>query len=885
MTERLFLFAILLMFGCAGKHSHPTENPLGNPEPAVHLPMPSGVWVVERRIEQGRAFVDGLAPVKIEGKWGYLNTKGEVVIQPAFDEATLFSEGIARINLNDKYGYIDTRGRYLVRPEVVYGTGFRDGRAAIYNGQSWGYIDRAVDAQGHWALQLREGLAGFPFSEGLAPVISGGKVGIIFGAMLGAGGNWGYINKKGDFAIPPRFAEASHFSEGLAGVSLPGGLWGFVDTAGELVIKPRYAEVRPFSQGLAAVKTDKKWGYIDRRQELVIPFQFDEAADFSEDRAAIKQGPHYGYLDLRGQIAIPPSYGIASNFSEGLARVYQNGIWGFIDKEGKTVIEPQFDDATDFSGGLAAVRSKKKWGYINSHGQFVIESSSKDRSYDQIEKVAPEYLFSPQFDHATSFDKQNGFARVNVGGKGEWGPVAGGKWGLVHKSGMVVCKPIYGHVGYFAEAHVVIVEGGRPSDLEGVEGGKYGLLRSNGTVLVEPTFQHAFSMSEGMAAVKAAGLYGFIDTNGRMVIKPQFTQIHPFHEGLAPVERQNRWGYIDKNGKEILPFKYSDASVFRNGVAWAMLDKQWWLIDKKGKTLNRKGIDFVFNAFFDNVFHNGLARVNRGGHVATKYNVEGGKWGAVDMKGETVVDYVYDEVQWFENGVAVVRDKGKYGLITSTGRVIVSATFDAIESGNSQHDVYMVKRGGLYGYIGRDGQFIAEPQFTLARAFEYELGIAAKGGKPKEHYVEGGKWGAVDRGGKTVIPFEYEGVSYAGEGFAEVKQGDRCGYVDTHGKAITEIAYRECEPFHAGVASVKAQGGRWGVIDEKGAWVTKPMFDKIGDFAEGWAPFLLGDKYGYISANGRRLIDAVFDNARRFESGVAEIKVKGKVGFIKKPVP
>ena len=31
-------------------------------------------------------FISGLAPVKIDGKWGFIDTKGNVVITPAYDE-------------------------------------------------------------------------------------------------------------------------------------------------------------------------------------------------------------------------------------------------------------------------------------------------------------------------------------------------------------------------------------------------------------------------------------------------------------------------------------------------------------------------------------------------------------------------------------------------------------------------------------------------------------------------------------------------------------------------------------------------------------------------------------------------------------------------------
>ena len=46
-------------------------------------------------------------------KWGYLNSKGEFVIQPQFDNAEPFNkDNIARITQNDLTGIIDKRVRY-----------------------------------------------------------------------------------------------------------------------------------------------------------------------------------------------------------------------------------------------------------------------------------------------------------------------------------------------------------------------------------------------------------------------------------------------------------------------------------------------------------------------------------------------------------------------------------------------------------------------------------------------------------------------------------------------------------------------------------------------------------------------------------------------------
>ena len=57
-----------------------------------------------------------LTPVEQNGKWGYVNSKKEIVIPPKFDDALPFSEKLAAIKMRDKWGYIDGKGRVIIVP-------------------------------------------------------------------------------------------------------------------------------------------------------------------------------------------------------------------------------------------------------------------------------------------------------------------------------------------------------------------------------------------------------------------------------------------------------------------------------------------------------------------------------------------------------------------------------------------------------------------------------------------------------------------------------------------------------------------------------------------------------------------------------------------------
>ena len=55
-------------------------------------------------------FSEGLADVRLNGKWGFIDKSGKVVIPFKYDDALPFSEGFAVVELDGKDGYIDKNG-------------------------------------------------------------------------------------------------------------------------------------------------------------------------------------------------------------------------------------------------------------------------------------------------------------------------------------------------------------------------------------------------------------------------------------------------------------------------------------------------------------------------------------------------------------------------------------------------------------------------------------------------------------------------------------------------------------------------------------------------------------------------------------------------------
>ena len=61
-----------------------------------------------------------LLPVQVDGKDGFIDKTGKIIINPQFDFAYVFREGLAKVEIGHgaakKVGYIDKTGKYIWKP-------------------------------------------------------------------------------------------------------------------------------------------------------------------------------------------------------------------------------------------------------------------------------------------------------------------------------------------------------------------------------------------------------------------------------------------------------------------------------------------------------------------------------------------------------------------------------------------------------------------------------------------------------------------------------------------------------------------------------------------------------------------------------------------------
>lgn len=326
--------------------------------------------LVNHAQENNRWFIE-----KANGKLGFIDSTGTEIFTGSYEMlGEHYNSGLVSFIKNDKYGYLDVNGKVAFRVDTYYGS-FSEGLLAVNNNDGFFYYDTSGEiaiALDETALpEGKEVSKIFRFSDGMAMVVikdSGfddtGHEGedILFAEYINPyPNNWyyGFINRKGEWQIPPILSSATTFQEGVS-LAVNDSISFFMDTLGQVITiyKEQMGEIWTeiesdifdYSEGFAKVyNEDGRCYYINLHGQRITDMTFKRANEFFEGMACVQPDDKWGFIDTSGTMVIPPIYNSRDNFSEGLApvsiRIEEKGYAfdcyykeGFINKTGETVL-------------------------------------------------------------------------------------------------------------------------------------------------------------------------------------------------------------------------------------------------------------------------------------------------------------------------------------------------------------------------------------------------------------------------------------------------------------------------------------------------------------------------------------------------------------------
>lgn len=374
--------------------------------------------VIDYQYEDAGLFYDGLAPVKKDGKWGYIDEENNVVIPFQYEMGWYFSEGYAVVavesmmsttgRLGYKIGFVDTEGTYTPfffndddmwifvddydKSELSFHNGWIKLKPAAYTRY---YFDHFFDTEGN-VLELGTDDDGYywspcgPSNEGLIPIYGGPNY-------------YGWADYKGNIIkiIQTDGEEANTwtipgaFNQGLAPVRIEqydeegyfeSALIGFVDKSFQWVIQPEYQwgssagsetiNIYFGDTGIAMMLKDGKMGAIDKQGNTVIPFRYDELTIETDGMIMYMADGKYGYIDSDTlAVSIREQYEQATPFNGGFAVAFDGEKAFLIDKTGNIIpggdtLDPSTYFITDEDGNIMSVFTPNEYVTVQENGRY-----------------------------------------------------------------------------------------------------------------------------------------------------------------------------------------------------------------------------------------------------------------------------------------------------------------------------------------------------------------------------------------------------------------------------------------------------------------------------------------------------------------------------------
>ena len=288
-------------------------------------------------------FCEGLAAVRIGGKYGYINEKWEFIIAPQFDHAMAFTEGKALIYEQKKMFFIDKKGNKVCSGMGIRVGDFQNGFAEV---TTRSYKKGLIDTAGKLVFDTIFYSIG-AFSHGVA----------VFTILSEKDGSREYavLDKKGRVVIPfGTYSEIYGFKNGFGQVAAKDKTWeGLIDTLGDLFLRLDHATINLNEfHGLNAIHVKRQvesgamrkeyMAVVNQKGEFLIDNPaFQNILPFSEGRAFAKDSNwNWVLIDTLGRVISSEKYRLVldGQFIDGFTWVQsRNEGWKGIDKQGNVL--------------------------------------------------------------------------------------------------------------------------------------------------------------------------------------------------------------------------------------------------------------------------------------------------------------------------------------------------------------------------------------------------------------------------------------------------------------------------------------------------------------------------------------------------------------------
>jgi hypothetical protein len=197
------------------------------------------------------------------------------------------------------------------------------------------------------------------------------------------------------------------------------------------------------------------------------------------------------------------------------------------------------------------------------------------------------------------------------------------------------------------------------------------------------------------------------------VIEAQYSWVQVLASERFIVQGSTGWGVVDAANRAVIPLHYDQAFALSDHI----VETGWQKTNIWGEPYVQARVQLATTG--DTLFNAGYGLVSRSqysskGNPTLAYQFDG-KWGWLDAQtGRVLIGAKYEEARPFEDGLALAKENGYWGILEADGSWWVRPRYEDLEPVGRGH--FAFKQGEFWGILDDQARVQVEPRFLQVGA-------------------------------------------------------------------------------------------------------------------------------------------------------------------------
>ncbi|HPO50343.1 MAG TPA: WG repeat-containing protein, partial [Spirochaetota bacterium] len=308
-------------------------------------------------------FSEGIALVRKNSKYGYIDKNGKVIVNPVYEDGTNFNSNVAFVKEDNLWGMINKTGNFIIKPYYDWVWGSQNDYYAVKKNNYYGIVNKngkvVVEIKYDWVEIIKEKN----------------------NAILSLEGKKGCVDlKNGKTLINFDYEDILYINEAERFIIKKDALYYICDEDGK-TLGNRYDNIYNdyyFSDYFYFTK-NYNYGIIDKNDELILKedkYAFLKVISKDKKLIAVRKfdEDYCRIIDFSGKEIAFTRYSSIDKFINGFFRSEKNGKYGLIDDNYNEVLPTVYENILKLEkSGCYRISKNKLYGIADDKGKIIVE--------------------------------------------------------------------------------------------------------------------------------------------------------------------------------------------------------------------------------------------------------------------------------------------------------------------------------------------------------------------------------------------------------------------------------------------------------------------------------------------------------------------------------